>query len=108
MCIRDSSNFGPSYDVNGLNGFTISWNAGYAFKMFNQDFLFTNWNEIELDRNDDYAANNFSHNGLNGGLNITWKIINHISTTLMYRYFYNKLGADGYGDIFIYRLAYDF
>lgn len=106
--ITAHNNFGPSYDVDGLNGFTIGWNAGYAFKLFNQDFLLSNWNEIELDRNDDYAANNYSHNGLNGGLNITWKITNHISTTVMYRYFYNKLGADGYGDILIYRLAYDF
>ncbi|MEX5409526.1 hypothetical protein GV764_04710 [Atlantibacter hermannii] len=106
--ITAHNNFGPAYDINGLNGFTIGWNGGYAFKLFNQDFLFSNWNEIELERNDDYASNNFGHEGLNGGLNLTWKITNHISTTFMYRYFYNKLGADGYGDILIYRLAYDF
>lgn len=106
--ITAHNNFGPVYDINGLNGFTIGWNAGYAFTLFNQDLLFTNWNEIELDRNDDYTANNSVREGLNGGLNITWKLTNHISTTFMYRYFYNKLGADGYGDILIYRLAYDF
>lgn len=106
--ITAHSNFGPAYDINGLNGFTIGWNAGYAFNLLNQDFLLSNWNEIELDRNDDYTANNHGSNGLNGGLNITWKIMPHISTTLMHRYFYNKLGADGYGDILIYRLAYDF
>lgn len=106
--ITAHNNFGPAHDINGLNGFSIGWNGGYAFKMFNQDFLLSNWNEIELERNDDYAANNNGHEGLNGGLNLTWRITNHISTTFMYRYFYNKLGADGYGDILIYRLAYDF
>lgn len=105
--ITAHNNFGPAYDVNGLNGFSIGWNAGYAFKFLEQDFLLSNWNEIELDRNDDYASNNFGHEGLNGGLNLTWKITDHISTTVMYRYFYNKLGADGYGDILIYRIAYD-
>ncbi|MGX9522817.1 hypothetical protein ACWX0P_29245 [Vibrio mediterranei] len=42
-----------------------------------------------------------------GGLNLTWNINNDISATFMYRYYINKLGADGYGDIFIYRLAYN-
>jgi len=102
------NNFGPAYDINGLNGFTLGWNAGYAFQLFNHNFLLSNWNEIELDRNSDYSANNNGSEGLNGGLNLTWKITSHISTTVMYRYFYNKLGADGYGDILIYRLAYDF
>lgn len=106
--ITAHNNFGPAYDVNGLNGFSIGWNAGYAFKLWNQDFLVTNWNEIELDRNDDYASNNFGHEGLNGGLNLTLKITQHVSTTVMYRYLYNKLGHDGYGDILIYRVAYDF
>lgn len=69
--ITAHSNFGPAYDINGLNGFTIGWNAGYAFNLLNQDFLLSNWNEIELDRNDDYTANNHGSNGLNGGLNIT-------------------------------------
>ncbi|HFD2949963.1 TPA: outer membrane protein OmpK [Klebsiella pneumoniae] len=106
--ITAHNNFGPAHDINGLNGFSIGWNAGYAFKLLKQDFLLSNWNEIELDRNDDYASNNFGHEGLNGGLNLTMKLTDNISTTFMYRYFYNKLGADGYGDILIYRIAYDF
>ncbi|MBV7406920.1 outer membrane protein OmpK [Enterobacter sp. ENT03] len=107
--INAHSNFGPAYDINGYNGFSIGWNAGYAFTFLSQNFLLSNWNEIELERNEDYAANNSGgEEGLNGGLNLTWKITDHISTTVMYRYFYNKLGADGYGDILIYRLAYDF
>lgn len=88
QCITVHSNSGPTYDIDDLNIFTVSWN--------------------KIDSNDDFASNNYSANDLNGGLNIIWKIMPHISTTLMYRYFYNKLGADGYGDIVIYRLAYNF
>jgi hypothetical protein len=107
--VNAHNKFGPNHFVNGYNGFSIGWNGGYAFKLFNQNFLLSNWNEINLMRNDDYAENNTGHNeGLNGGLNLTWNITNDISTTIMYRYFMNRLGADGYGDILIYRIAYTF
>ncbi|EPQ5852998.1 outer membrane protein OmpK [Klebsiella variicola] len=106
--INAQNNFGPASDINGFNGFSIGWNAGYAFKFLKQDLLLSNWNEIELDRNDDYASNNFGREGFNGGVNLTLKITDDISTTFMYRYFYHKLGANGYGDILIYRVAYNF
>ncbi|ANQ28962.1 MULTISPECIES: outer membrane protein OmpK [Vibrio harveyi group] len=106
--INMRNDFGPNTDINGRNGFSIGWNAGYAFEAFGESFLLTNWHETELDRNDKYAENNGGSTGVNGGLNLTWNMTDEISTTVMYRYFYNKLGNDDYGDILIYRIAYNF
>lgn len=100
--------FAETTNVNGFNGATIGWSAGYAFEAFGEQFILTNWNEIEMFRNDEYADNNYGSTGLNGGLNIGWNITENINATIMYRYVYNKLGYDGYGNILIYRLAYMF
>lgn len=102
------NDFNVITDFNGLNGATVGWSAGYVFEFMGEDLLLTNWNEIELFRADDYATNNNGSTGLNGGLNLGWNITNNINATIMYRYYHNKLGADGYGDILIYRLAYTF
>ncbi|PSW20779.1 hypothetical protein C9I98_08045 [Photobacterium sanctipauli] len=95
-------------DYTGMNGGTIGWQAGYAFEAFGESFLLHNWNQIELFRSDEYAENNYGDTGLNGAVNFAWNINEDFTAMLMYRYFVNKLGADGYGDILIYRLAYNF
>ncbi|MGF1684745.1 outer membrane protein OmpK [Photobacterium minamisatsumaniensis] len=100
--------FAETTNSNGFNGATLGWSAGYAFEAFGQSLLLSNWTEVEFLRNDDYAQNNNGESGINGGLNLGWNITDDINATLMYRYYYNKLGADGYGDILIYRLAYMF
>ena len=78
------------------------------FEAFGKPFLLSNWTEIEMFRNNEYAHNNYGSTGVNGGLNLGMDITKNINATVMYRYYYNKLGADGYGDIMIYRLAYKF
>lgn len=100
--------FVANRNVNGFNGATLGWAAGYAFEAFGQNLLLSNWTEIEMLRNSDYADNNDGKTGVNGGLNLGWDVTDKINATLMYRYYHNKLGADGYGDILIYRLAYKF
>ncbi|WP_413113239.1 outer membrane protein OmpK [Thaumasiovibrio sp. DFM-14] len=100
--------FNSVTDFNGFNGATLGWSAGYVFELFGQSMLLSNWNEIEMFRDDIYGSNNNGNTGLNGGLNLGWDITQHVNATVMYRYYYNKLGADGYGDILIYRLAYKF
>ncbi|WEM44937.1 outer membrane protein OmpK (plasmid) [Photobacterium sp. DA100] len=100
--------FAEITNVNGFNGATFGWSAGYVFEAFGKPFLLSNWTEIEMFRNDEYAHNNYGRTGVNGGLNLGMDITKNINATVMYRYYYNKLGADGYGDIMIYRLAYKF
>ncbi|UPR29115.1 hypothetical protein IS519_13390 [Vibrio crassostreae] len=100
--------FAPTTNTNGFNGGTLGWSAGYVFDAFGESFILSNWTEIEMGRSDEYAENNYGKTGVNGGLNLGWNITNDISATVMYRYYHNKLGNDGYGDILIYRLAYNF
>lgn len=100
--------FAPITNTNGFNGATLGWSAGYVFDAFGESFILSNWTEIEMARSDEYALNNYGDTGVNGGLNLGWNITKDISATVMYRYYYNKLGNDGYGDILIYRIAYNF
>ena len=44
------------------------------YSLFDEKFVLSNWNEIELDRNDAYTEQQFGRNGLNGGLTIAWKV----------------------------------
>ncbi|VEB50733.1 Nucleoside-specific channel-forming protein Tsx [Salmonella enterica subsp. enterica] len=75
---------------------------------FGEDFVLSDWNEIELDRNDAYTEQQFGRNGLNGGLTLAWKFYPRWKATVTYRYFANKLGYDGYGDQMIYMVGYSF
>ncbi|EMK3499862.1 TPA: hypothetical protein KDY14_003655 [Vibrio parahaemolyticus] len=100
--------FAPNTNVNGFNGGTLGWSAGYVFNAFDKTFILSNWNEYEFARNTEYSENNYGDSGVNGGLNLGVNLTDHFSATIMYRYYYNKLGSDGYGDILIYRLAYNF
>ncbi|WP_289237735.1 outer membrane protein OmpK, partial [Escherichia coli] len=59
--------------TNGWNGYVVGWTAVLPFTLFDEKFVLFNWNEIELDRNDAYAEQQFGRNGLNGGLTIAWK-----------------------------------
>jgi hypothetical protein len=68
----------------------------------------SNWNEIELDRNDAYAEQQHGHTGINGGLTLAWKFYPRWKASVTWRYFDNKLGYDGFGDQMIYMLGYEF
>ncbi|EAV4821015.1 hypothetical protein E4X60_19175 [Salmonella enterica] len=94
--------------TSGWNGYVIGWTAAYNFNLFGEDFVLSDWNEIELDRNDAYTEQQFGRNGLNGGLTLAWKFYPRWKATVTYRYFANKLGYDGYGDQMIYMVGYSF
>ncbi len=106
--------FGTYQNVNGANGYMAGWTARYAFQAFGQNFSLVNWNEIEFDRNDQYATNQGGKNGINGAAILFWHVTDQFSTAVQYRYFNNKLGVYGqgqgqhYGDALIYRVQYSF
>ncbi|MGR5093663.1 outer membrane protein OmpK [Vibrio maritimus] len=114
--ITSWDSFSPNQNVNGNNGYMAGWTARYAFNLGGQNFSFVNWNEIEFDRNDEYAQNQGGKNGLNGALLFNWHATEHLTAAIQYRYFNNKLGVYGssgsnqqhYGDAIIYRLQYNF
>ncbi|MCL9773176.1 outer membrane protein OmpK [Vibrio methylphosphonaticus] len=102
-------------NVNGNNGYMAGWTARYGFNAFGQNFSFVNWNEIEFDRNDEYAHNQGGKTGLNGALLFNWHATENVTAAIQYRYFQNKLGVWGssgnqqhYGDAIIYRMQYNF
>lgn len=92
----------------GWNGYVVGWTAVLPFTLFDEKFVLSNWNEIELDRNDAYAEQQFGRNGLNGGLTVARKFYPRWKASVTWRYFDNKLGYDGFGDQMIYMLGYDF
>ncbi|MCL5498436.1 hypothetical protein M5Y49_06990 [Escherichia coli] len=94
--------------TSGWNGYVIGWSAAYFFNAFNEKFVLSNWNEIELDRNDAYAEQQHGHTGINGGLTLAWKFYPRWKASVTWRYFDNKLGYDGFGDQMIYMLGYEF
>ncbi|WP_026960462.1 outer membrane protein OmpK [Aliagarivorans taiwanensis] len=94
--------------VNGNNGYMAGWTGRYAWNMFGQNFSVVNWNEIEFDRSEEITANQGGKNGWNGGAMLSWHITDNLYTGVTYRYFRNKLGHEGYGDLFIYRIGYNF
>lgn len=94
--------------ANGNNGYVLGWTAAYRFTMGEQNFSVSNWHEFEIDRNDAYAEQQHSEFGANGGLTLTWKLTPQLSTNVTYRYFYNKLGYQGWGDQLIFLSGYHF
>ncbi|WNC68105.1 outer membrane protein OmpK [Thalassotalea nanhaiensis] len=92
-------------DINGMNGAMIGWNMGMNFTIAGEKFMLTNWNEIEVDRNKDYAEYQYGETGLNGGIGLWYDITERVYTGIQYRYFQNKLGVDGYGDAIIFRVG---
>lgn len=94
--------------TSGWNGYVVGWTAVYNFVLFNEKFNLSDWNEIELGRNDAYAEQQYGDYGLNGGLTLAWKFYPRWKAAITWRYFANKLGYDGFGDQMIYMLGYDF
>ncbi|WP_281645366.1 outer membrane protein OmpK [Parendozoicomonas sp. Alg238-R29] len=92
---------------NGKNGVMAGWVLGYNFKAMDQDFMITNWHEMEFLRADEYkdANGNF---GINGAVALWWNATQHISAGVQYRYASEKLGLDGYNNAMIYTLKYNF
>lgn len=153
--ISDSSGFyeqnivlGVSYDVNtdfglwvkpflgahfvhnsaigaGFNGGMGGWVLGYNFKMAGQDFMVTNWNEIEFAREDEYRGfcttdtctgpgdvgfqnTNGKSTGLNGAVALWWNVSSEFTLGVQYRYADNKLGTAAYQNAAIFSAKYNF
>ena len=92
---------------NGMNGLMAGWVLGYSFKAMDQDFMVTNWNEIEFLRADDYKDAN-GNLGINGAVSLWWNATQHITAGVQYRYASEKLGLDGNNNAMIYTLKYNF
>ena len=91
--------------VNGINGAMLGWTAAYHLS---PHFTLGNWNEFEIARNDAYAEQQGGDFAINGGLTLSYKPVQKVSLDLTYRYFYNKLGWEGYGDQLIVMAGYKF
>lgn len=96
---------------SGSNGYMLGWVAGYNFSAMGQDFMVTNWHEIEFNRASDYLRNakgEAEKTGQNGGLALWWNATDSITAGLQYRYADDKLGNATYQDGVIYTLKYNF
>ncbi|QMK77159.1 hypothetical protein HVX64_04765 [Citrobacter sp. RHB20-C16] len=94
--------------TSGWNGYVLGWTAAYNFTLLEEKFVLSNWNEIEFDRNNAYAEQQYGDYGINGGLTLAWKFYPCWKATVTWRYFENKLGFDGFGDQMIYMVGYEF
>lgn len=94
--------------TSGWNGYVLGWTAAYKFTFLDEKFVLSNWNEIEFDRNNAYAEQQYGDYGINGGLTLAWKFYPRWKATVTWRYFENKLGYDGFGDQMIYMVGYEF
>ncbi|WP_394133265.1 outer membrane protein OmpK [Shewanella maritima] len=136
--ISDSSGFyeqnivlGVSYDINtdfglwvkpflgahyvhnnfigaGYNGGMAGWVLGYNFKLGDQDFMITNWNEIEFSRSDEHSAGNGGDTGLNGAVAVWWNATKDFTFGVQYRYAHQKLGSEAYQNAMIFSAKYNF
>lgn len=59
--------------TSGWNGYVLGWTAAYNFTLLEEKFVLSNWNEIEFDRNNAYAEQQYGDYGINGGLTLAWK-----------------------------------
>ncbi|QZA37215.1 hypothetical protein K1713_04145 [Citrobacter amalonaticus] len=94
--------------TSGWNGYVLGWTAAYNFTLLEEKFVLSNWNEIEFDRNNAYAEQQYGDYSINGGLTLAWKFYPCWKATVTWRYFENKLGYDGFGDQMIYMVGYEF
>lgn len=94
--------------TSGWNGYVLGWTAAYNFTFLDEKFVLSNWNEIEFDRNNAYAEQQYGDYGINGGLTLAWKFYPRWKATVTWRYFENKFGYDGFGDQMIYMVGYEF
>ena len=95
-------------DVSGNNGGMLGWVGFYNTNIGTQNFTFSTWGEYEFLRNEVYALPQGGDWGLNGSINAMWNLTSDISAGVLYRYTVNKLGREGYQDLLIYRLQYNF
>ncbi|EPU3838182.1 outer membrane protein OmpK [Providencia stuartii] len=93
---------------SGNNGYVVGWVAGYGFKMFEENFMITNWHEMEFARHKRYGSGNGGRDGVNGALAFWWNATPNLAAGVQYRYADNKLGEDFYQDAIIYTLKYTF
>lgn len=93
---------------SGNNGYVVGWVAGYDFTAFDEKFSITNWNELEFNRAEAYAAGNGGKNGINGAIALWWTPVKQLTTGIQYRYAYKKLGEDFLQDGIVYSIKYNF
>ena len=107
-----------------FNGGMFGWNFLYNFRLGNEKFSISNWNEFEFERKDDYlgyctgtcqkkdddgwVATNGKSYGINGAAAVWWHAIDAVTVGLQYRYAQYKLGDPKYIDGIIYTLKYNF
>ncbi len=91
---------------SGNNGYVVGWVAGYDFQLWEEKFSITNWNEIELNRNERYG--NGGRNGTNGAIALWWTPHQSFTTGIQYRYADHKLGEDFWQDGIVYTIKYNF
>lgn len=93
---------------SGKNGYVIGWVAGYDFTVLDQKLSVTNWNEIELNRNERYG--NGGRDGVNGALALWWtpNALPSVTAGIQYRYADHKLGEDFLQQAIVYSLKYNF
>ncbi|MDP5146128.1 ion channel protein Tsx [Shewanella sp. ULN5] len=152
--LSDSSGFyeqnivlGVSYDINtdfglwvkpflgahilnnpnnaGFNGGMAGWVLGYNFKLAGQDFMVTNWNEIEFARDDHargfcnsvtctglgdagWQKTNGDSTGINGAVALWWNATKDFTLGVQYRYADQKLGTAAYQNAAIFTAKYNF
>ncbi|MGY2572804.1 outer membrane protein OmpK [Vibrio sp. C8] len=97
-----------SGDISGNNGGMLGWVGYYNTDIAGQNFTFSTWGEYEFARNDEYSAVQGGDYGLNGSINALWNFHKDWSAGVLYRYTVNKLAREGYEDLVIYRLQYNF
>ncbi len=92
----------------GFNGGMAGWVLGYDFKLADQNFSVTNWNEIEFARDDVYQASNGDSTGLNGAVALWWNATSDFTLGVQYRYADQKLGSATYQNAMIFSAKYNF
>lgn len=109
----------------GFNGGMGGWVLGYNFKLADQDFMITNWNEIEFARADEYRGfcsdgtgcgpgdagfveTNGDSVGLNGAVAVWWNATSNFTLGMQYRYANQKLGNNTYLNAMIFSAKYNF
>ncbi|KHA60095.1 hypothetical protein NL53_13440 [Vibrio variabilis] len=94
--------------ISGNNGGMLGWVGYYNTDIAGQNFTFSTWGEYEFARNDEYADIQGGNYGLNGSVNAMWNFHKDWSAGVLYRYTVNKLAREGYEDLVIYRVQYNF
>ena len=92
----------------GDNGFMYGWVLSYNYKLFNKNFILSQWHEEEASRAKLYANGNGGSKGLNGALSNWWVINSNNTAGFQYRYAHNKLGTKGTTDAYIFSLKQNF